>query len=83
MSDFKVLKENIKTIEIAFNEQKKIDDSFYNLIEPILRDYFLKNKNESLSKMGLKIDVTKGAIYQWLNIYLPKDRVECLIKIYK
>lgn len=83
MSNFKILKENIRTIENAFNDQKNIENSFYNLIEPILRDYFLKNKKESLSEMALKINVTKGAIYQWLHKYLPKERVECLIKIYK
>lgn len=83
MSDFKTLKENIKLIENSLNEKKVIEDNFYHLIEPILRDYFLKNKKESFSKMAEKLNVTKGAVSQWLTIYLPKSRIECLIKIYK
>ena len=83
MSDFSTLKKTIRAIENTIDSQRKIDKRFYKTIEPILRNYFLENKKHSFNEIALKLNVSKGAVNQWLKIYLPQNRVEQLIKIYK
>ena len=83
MSDFKTLKKTIRDIENSIENKDKVDKRFYKTIEPILRKYFADNKKLSFNEIAVKLNVSKGAVNQWLKIYLPQNRVEDLIKIYE
>ena len=75
------LKKELKKVSTLVEVRDNNEKEFYSIVEPILRDYLKNNIHYSYSEIAEKLNVTKGAINNWLNYKLPKERVGDLIKL--